>query len=425
MTDVSSILVIGAGQAAAVAVAALRDQGYQGRVTVVGDEAHAPYERPPLSKDVLAALDTEEPGISVKEADFFSQRDIDLKLGRQVVSLDAEARQATLSDGTVIAYDRCLLATGGTARQLPGFPAQSPQVHYLRTLDDARRLRAALRASRRAVVIGGGFLGLEVASTARRMGVEVSIIETAARVLARAVPEAFSDWLQARVAASGARLYLGQAIAQASLGEAGQPARIILADGTTLDTDMIVVAVGLTPATGLAQQAGLKLDPVNAGIQVDAQCRSSDPFVYAAGDCTSQLRDGYPGPLRLESWQNANEQARIAACAMVGAPAEPAAYPWFWTDQFDCNVQMLGLPQPDLRYVTRGQPDPQGPAPKFIMLGMRDGRPCHALAVNAGGDLRALRPLLERALPVDAQRFTDESVAMRAFAKAALAEAAG
>src|SRR5690606_20021668 len=164
MNAVSSILVVGAGQAAAVAVATLRDQGYPGRITVVGDEAHAPYERPPLSKAVLAAVEAEEPGISVKEEDFFSSRDIDLRLGTEVVSLDPASGQAVLSDGSTVAYDRCLLATGGTARQLPGLSPDAPQVHYLRTLDDARRLRNALRKARSAVIIGAGFLGLEIAS---------------------------------------------------------------------------------------------------------------------------------------------------------------------------------------------------------------------------------------------------------------------
>ena len=425
MTHVSSILVVGAGQAAAVAVAALRDQGYQGQITVIGNEAHAPYERPPLSKAVLASVQADEPVIAIKEADFFIARNVDLRLGLEATSLDASKRQATLSDGSVLQYDRCLIATGGNARVLAGLPASSAHIHYLRTLDDARALRTKLAKCRHAVIIGGGFLGLEIASTARALGIKVSVIETAGRVLARAVPQAFSSWLQTRATRSGATLYMGQSITAINIPENAEAfASILLADGTELNADAIIVAVGLTPNTSLAQHANLHIDPANGGISVDNLCRTSDPHIYAAGDCTSQSRPGYPGTLRLESWQNANEQARVAASAMLDQDTAAPAYPWFWTDQFDCNVQMLGLPQPDLVYVTRGNADPDNPAPKFVMLGLRDGTPYHALAVNAAGDLRALRPLLERSLPIDSSRFADESITLREFAKATVAAAA-
>lgn len=421
MSDVSSILIVGAGQAAAVAVATLRDQGYEGGITVVGDEAHAPYERPPLSKAVLAAVEAEEPSINVKEEDFFPARGIDLRLGTTVMSLDSSAREAKLSDGSVISYDRCLLATGGTARALPGLSPESPQVHYLRTLDDARRLRTSLRKAGSAIIIGGGFLGLEIASTARGMGVETAIVETAPRVLGRVVPEAFSTWLQARVAASGATLYLGQSITDLQLPD--HAVRITLSNGSTLEAAVVVVAVGLTPTTELARSAGLQLNSANGGIEVDALCRSSNEHIFAAGDCTSRHHEGH-GSLRLESWQNANEQARIAACAMLGIDTPAAAFPWFWTDQFDCNIQMLGLPQSGLNYIVRGSMSPDEAAPKFIMLGLQDSIPRHALAVNAGGDLRALRTVLEKGLPVDADGFSDTSITMKAYAKALLTSAA-
>lgn len=425
MTTVSSILVAGAGQAAAVAVAALRDQGYGGRIAVVGDEAHAPYERPPLSKSVLAAVGAPEPAISVKDPDFFASQQVDLRLGTQITAIDPAARQATLSDGARLDYDYCLLATGGAARTLPAFPPSSPAVCYLRTLDDARALRGRLQPGTHIVVIGGGFLGLEIASTARSLGVEVSIVETAPRVLARVVPEAFSNWLQKRVELSGAKLHIGQTIADVQLSGSAQAASTIaLSNGVQLEARLAAVAVGLSPNTQLARDAGLQIDAATGGILVDEHCRSSDPHIYAAGDCTSQIRTGWTAPLRLESWQNANEQARIAACAMAGRDTAAAAYPWFWTDQFDCNIQMLGLPQDGLEYIVRGSMDPAQAAPRFIMLGLLQGRPRHALAVNAGADLRALRPLLENALPIDPTRFCDEAVTVRAFAKAAQASAA-
>ncbi len=424
MSAISSVLIVGAGQAAAVAAAALRDHGYTGAICIVGDELHAPYERPPLSKKILAAVASDEPAIHIKDADFFAHNNIDLRLGVQVVELNVAARQAVLSDGSSLSFDRCLLATGGAARLLPQLPPSSPFVHYLRTLDDAKRLRSSLARSERTVIIGGGFLGLEIASTARAMGVQTTVIETADRVLARAVPEAFSNWLQERVTRLGVALHLGQPIQDIQLPDNDVSlATITLANGVALHADTIVIAIGLTPNTAVAQAAGLELDPNNAGIVVDEQCRTSAAGIYAAGDCTSQKRDGQATTIRLESWQNANEQARIAAAALLGQPVAPAALPWFWTDQFGCNIQMLGLPQAGLHYIVRGDNDPQSEAPNFMMLGLRDGKPHHALAVNAGGDLRAMRPILERTLPINPDEFTHTATTVRAFAKAVVAKA--
>jgi len=421
MSAVSSILVVGAGQTSAVAVATLRDSGYEGRITVVGDEAHAPYERPPLSKAVLAAVNAEEPNISIKERDFFSDQNIDLRLGTRVLALDTHTRTAHLSDGSSVVYDRCLLATGGKARRLRNLPEEANQVHYLRTLDDARRLRTALQQARNALIVGGGFLGLETASTACDMGVKVAVIDTAPLLMARSVPSAFSKWLQARIETTGTQLYLGTSIANVQLP--GNAVHIALDDGTNLEADLVVVAVGLTPNTELARDSGLKLNPLNGGIEVDAYCRSSVDDIFAAGDCTSQ-RDADQNAFRLESWQNANEQARVAAHSMLGIETRPPAYPWFWTDQFNCNVQILGLPQPGLDYVIRGDMDPAASMPKFIMLGLRNSIPHHALAVNAGGDLRALRPLLEKRIPIDPAGFCDTSVSVKAYSKALLTSVA-
>lgn len=421
MRALSSILVVGAGQAAATAVSTLRDQGYAGRITMVGEEAHAPYERPPLSKAVLAAVETQEPRLAVFDDAFYATRDVELRQGTCVVALDPSSRRATLDDGAVLSYDRCLLATGGIARRLPHLPDEAPQVHYLRTLDDARKLRGALRTARSMIIIGGGFLGLEIASTAHGLGLSVTVVESAPRVLGRAVPEEFSSWLQAHARATGVALHLGQAIDRIQLTDNG--VTMTLADGTLLTAELLVVSIGMNPATALARNAGLAIHSGNGGIQVDARCRSSDPTIFAAGDCASQEREGH-GALRLESWQNANEQARLAAHAMLDQDTTPAAYPWFWTDQFGLNVQMLGLPQAGLRYVMRGNHDPEATDPKFIMLGLEGSIPRHALAVNAGGDLRALRPALERGLATNVAGFCDTSISMKATVKALLAQTA-
>jgi len=421
VTSVSSILIIGAGQAAAVAATTLRKLGFSGTLTIVGNEPHAPYERPPLSKDALACGDDQEPPIHLREPAYFSENGIDLRLGCEVTALDPERRRATLADGSMLEYDRCLIATGGQARPLPGLEGTFPSLHYLRTLDDARALRSSLRSTPRLIVLGGGFLGLEIASTASRQGVQVTVAEAAPRLLARAVPEEFSDWLQDRVAQAGVTLHLGQAVTRVDLPAAGQGcATVALSDGQVLKAELLVAAIGMEPATRLARDAGLRLD-ANGGIAVDEACRSSDPHIYAAGDCASQRRAGQADAMRLESWQNANEQARIAAGAMLGQASEPPAYPWFWTDQFDCNIQMLGLPAPGLTYHVRANATSSDAPPRLLMLGVRDGRACHAIAVNAGGDLRALRPVLERNLPIDVNRFLDDNISLRELAKSTLA----
>ncbi|MGX9911998.1 NAD(P)/FAD-dependent oxidoreductase [Bordetella bronchiseptica] len=412
MDEIQSIVIVGAGQAGAVAAASLRQLGYRGGLTLIGQEAHPPYERPPLSKAVLQGTATHAEA-AVHPAGFYAENDIALLTETAVAALDPIARTVRLADGRTLPYDRCLLATGGHARELPALPRGRAGVHYIRTLNDALDLRAALRPGVRAAVIGGGFLGLEVASTARELGAEVTVIENGSRLLERALPAIVSDWLAERVRASGVDLRLGGAIA--AIGD-GPPYAITLADGTQVNADLIVVSIGLAPEVTLARQAGLPLDD-NGGICVDAQTRTADPHVYAAGDCASQPRACLGTAARFESWQNANEQARAAAAAMLGLAPAAEPYPWFWTDQYGCNIQILGLPQPGLRYVCRPQTDPQA-APRVLWIGLRDGVPCHGIAVNAGGDLRQLRVLFERGIPVDPHRLADPAEALKPLVKA-------
>lgn len=417
-----TFLIVGGGQAAAVAASTLRDQGFEGKLIVVGTEAHAPYERPPLSKDVLAALPDNEPVVNVKPVDFYNSASIDLRLGLTIEKLDPQAHVAYLSDGSQVTFDKCLLATGGTARFIKAFPQEAPGVFYLRTLDDAHALRSALKHSKHLAVVGGGFLGLEVASTAYQMGVAVSVIEATDRVLSRVAPAAFSEWLQQRVSHVGLNLHLGQTPTsiQPATG-VKSPWHIRLHDDHEIVADTVVVSVGLTANSSLAKTAGLIIDANNNSIMVNDQCQTSHPDIYAAGDCTSQIRGDNTTALRLESWQNANEQARIAATHMLGKDAGAPAYPWFWTDQFGCNIQMLGLPEPGLTYVTRGEADPKADSPKFIMLGLRNNIPRYGIAVNAGGDLRALRALFEKAVSINPDEFINTSITARAFAKSARA----
>ncbi|WP_454752775.1 NAD(P)/FAD-dependent oxidoreductase [Cupriavidus necator] len=421
MSQDAPILIVGAGQAGAMAAAELRRLGHGGRIVMAGGEAHAPYERPPLSKSVLA--DGAQDGkIGVHPAGFYAGQDIELRLGTTVTALDPARSVAHCAGGDAIRYATCLLATGGNARVLPALPPGTTHVHYLRTLDDATRLRDAMQRAGEVMVIGGGFLGLETASTAAGLGLKVTLIESADRLLGRAVPPELGTWLAQRVRAQGVGLRLDCGIAAFMPQADGVLLR--LADGTALHAPLVVVAIGLTPEVALGAAAGLALHPDNGGIQVDEQGRTSAAGIFAAGDCCSQYQPQFGNHMRLESWQSANEQARIAAAAMLGIPAEPAALPWFWTDQFGCNVQMLGAAHAATRYAWRGSAGSDAPSPKFMLLGTRHGRLCHAIAVNAGADLRPLRALFGHAVEGLLPRLCDDTLPLRQLVRDIAAQAA-
>jgi len=421
MTAAAPFLIVGAGQAGATAAAALRTLGHTGRIVLAGDEASLPYERPPLTKAVLADAGMDG-RIGIHPAGFHDAQSIELRLGAGVVAIDAARRLARFGDGSELAFSRCLIATGGRARTLPSLPPGTPHVHYVRTLADAQALRAAMAGLPSLCVLGGGFLGLEVAATARAAGLAVSVVEAAPRLLPRAVPPEFSAWLAGRAAAAGVALRLGRSCT--SIAAMADGVALAFDDGSTLHAPLLVVAIGQTPEVALARDCGLALHPHNGGIRIDAQCRTSAPDIYAAGDCASQVQPLAGEELRLESWQSANEQARIAAAAMLGVPTEVAATPWFWSDQFGCNIQMLGLPGAATTYHLRGEAAIDG-TPKFMLLGLdANHRLGYAIAVNAGGDLRPLRALVGQRIPCDPAQLRDVSIPPRQLVRDALSAAA-
>lgn len=396
-TDRAPILIVGAGQAGATAAMSLRQQGCAAPIVVCGAEAHAPYERPPLSKPVSGDGEAHD-AIGIHAPALYADHSIDMRLGKAVVAIDPHRMSARCADGATLSFSTCLVATGGRARSLAALPIGTPGVHHVRTLDDARALRAGLDSPGpgpdRVLVIGGGFLGLEIASTARDAGHRVLMVETAPRLLERAVPPVFSAWLAERARATGIELRLGAVIGQ--LSTAVGLTRLSLAGGEHVEAAHTVVAIGLVPEVALARDAGLAIDPNDGGIVVDAQCQTSCPGIYAAGDCASQMRPFFGRQMRIESWQNANDQAQVAAAAILGRPPLPPTVPWFWTDQLGWNIQMFGAFDPALDYRLRGAPPPHGEAGKFMLLGSRNGSLRHAIAVNAGGDLRQLKGLFER-----------------------------
>lgn len=413
-------LIIGAGQAGATAAAALRDFGYQDQILIVGSEQPLPYERPPLSKAMLSGSGSAG-DIQVHPTGFHEEKSIETMLGVEVSSLNVHGHTALLKNGKTITWQHCVIATGGKARTIAGLTPGTGRIHYLRTIADALRLREEMRQYRSILIVGGGFLGLEVASTARSMGLSATVLESADRVLGRAIPSDMSSWLRQSVIAAGVDLRLNARCESFDVRADG--VSIDLASGETLSADMIVVAVGLEPEVGIASRAGLSIHSGNGGICVDEHCMTSTPRVYAAGDCSSQTHPFIGFEIRLESWQNANEQARLAAAAIAGVPTAPLTAPWFWSDQFGNNLQILGMPVAGLRYHRRGDFSSPDEAPKFMLLGVNEaGQILHAIALNAGGDLRQLKPVVDSKTPCDPISLCDATAPLRPLVRAALAQ---
>ncbi len=329
-------VILGAGECGARAAFALREKGFDGEITLVGSEPHAPYERPPLSKAGLAG-NVDPKFIAAPQT--YEAGNIRLMTGVTATGLDAAAHAVTLSDGDRLSYDQLLLATGASARAFPNAPGDSRHIRSLRTHHDAVTLRAVLQPGKRLAVIGGGFIGLEVAATARRLGADVVLLEGLERVLKRGVPEDVAHLVAERHRAEGVDLRCGVSIE--SLTERDGKAVIRLSNDEVIEADLALVGIGARPNTELADAAGLAIDN---GIAVDDRLRTSAADIFAAGDCCSFPLAIYGGRrVRLESWRNAQEQGTLAAANMLGADEPVSAVPWFWSDQYEMTLQITGL----------------------------------------------------------------------------------
>lgn len=329
-------VIIGAGECGARAAFALREKGFDGEITLVGSERYAPYERPPLSKAALSG-GVDPKFIAAHET--YAAGNIRLLTGVTATGLDAEAHSITLSDGSHLTFDRLLLATGASARSFPNAPAEGRHIRSLRTHNDALTLRGMLQPGKRLAVIGGGFIGLEVAASARKLGADVVLIEGLERVLKRGVPEDIARLVAERHRAEGVDLRCGASIE--ALSEQEGKAVIRLSPDETIEADLALVGIGARPNVELAEAAGLVIDN---GVAVDDRLRTSAPDIFAAGDCCSFPLAIYGGRrVRLESWRNAQEQGTLAAANMLGADTPISAVPWFWSDQYDMVLQIAGL----------------------------------------------------------------------------------
>jgi len=398
------IVIIGAGQAGVQAAATLRAEGFAGSLTLVGDEPFPPYQRPPLSKAYLAG-DFARERLFLKPDSFYTETACDLRLGVPAQSIDRAAKTVRLSDSTALAYDRLLLTTGSRVRKLPIPGADLRGVYYLRGIADVDALRQEFQPGARLAVVGGGYIGLEVAAVAAKHGLKVTVIEAERRLMARTASPQLSAFYEAEHHAHGVQFQFG-AMAACFEGEAKVEA--VRTDLGRSLADFVLAGVGIVPNCELALAAGLACDN---GIAVDEFGATSDPEIFAAGDCTSH--PGFAGErIRLESVQNAIDQAKHAALAMLGKGAPYREVPWFWSDQYDLKLQIAGLAHPGDVKIVRGNPASR----KFSVFHLREGLVAAVEAVNAAPDYIAGRKLIAARARVAPERIADTNVPAKLLA---------
>jgi len=394
------ILIIGAGQAGMQIADSLRQEGYEGRVLMIGEEAYPPYQRPPLSKDFLAGTVTQEQ-LLLRAPDVLERKKIELHTHARVVKIDASAQRVELSDGTQLDYAKLALTTGCRARPLPVAGADLQNVLTLRTLDDTKTLAAALAQAQNIVVIGGGFIGLELAATARGMGKQVTLLEGADRLMARAVSPIISSYFRDYHQAQGVRIIL-QAQVQEISGEAGKANGVTTKDGHSYPADLVIVGIGIVPNSELAQDIGLEC---HNGIIVDVYSRTSNSDIVAAGDCTVRKGSAPDQWLRLESVQNAVEQGKSAAASLLGRERAFTAAPWFWSDQYEVKLQMAGLSAGYDQTALRGTIE----SGSFSVFYFRDGKLLGADSVNQPKEHMATRRMLDKGVSPSPEQVQDLS----------------
>lgn len=392
-----SVVIVGAGHAGFQLATSLRQAGFSEPIHLINDEAHLPYQRPPLSKAYLKGSGGPET-LMFRPLKFYADQTIDLVYDR-VVAVDPQARKIVLHSGASLDYGHLVFATGARNRMLDIPNANLPSVRYLRILDDSEALRGLIADAKRVVVIGAGFIGLEFAATARIKGLEVDVLELGTRVMARAVTAEISDYFQQQHAASGVRIHLGvQATGIAADGD--KVTGVTLSDGHHIDADLVVVGVGVLPNVELAAEAGLK---VASGIIVDEYLLTSDPHISAIGDCALFASPRFGGTLRLESVQNATDQARCVAARLSGDVKVYDGQPWFWSDQGDDKLQIAGLTTGYDQVVLRGDAAQKA----FSAFCYKEGKLVGIESVNKAGDHMFGRRLLAAGRSIDPEKAAD------------------
>jgi 3-phenylpropionate/trans-cinnamate dioxygenase ferredoxin reductase component len=411
MTANTAFLIVGASLAGAKAAEALRDQGFNGPVVLIGEETERPYERPPLSKGYLLGT-AERETVFVHPQQWYSEHDIDLRLGVTVTGVDAAGHQVRLADDSTLDYAKLLLATGSSPRHLSVPGADLDGVHYLRRVEDSDQLKAAFRSGSRIVVIGAGWIGLETAAAARAADAEVTVLESAElpllRVLGREVAEIFAGLHREH----GVDLRFGVQVAEIT-GSDGRVSGVQLADGSHIAADAIIVGVGITPNSQLAVSAGLEVDN---GILVDAQLRSSSPDIYAAGDVANAYHPLLGKHVRVEHWANALNQPQTAAATMLGQDLAYDRVPYFYTDQYDLGMEYAGYVEPGNydEVVFRGDVAQR----EFIAFWLAGGRVLAGMNVNIWDVNDGIQALVRAGKPVPVSRLADPRVPLEDLAGA-------
>jgi 3-phenylpropionate/trans-cinnamate dioxygenase ferredoxin reductase subunit len=403
MSTTRRMVVVGGGTAGGAAVAELRHHGFDGAITLVCGENTEPYERPPLSKEFLLGVPTTDGALP--PPGWYEQHDIDLRLGTLATEIDPRTGSVTLSDGSSVGYDRLLIATGVRPRVLPGMDGD--QVLYLRTIDDAVRLREQIRAAGHVAVLGGGFIGCEVAAAAIRLGKQATILEALPSLLHRALPPDLGDVVADIHAAEGVDVRTGQHVT--GIRHLAGSVTVLTTAGE-LECDLLVVGVGTVPDTRLAEQAGLA---VSNGIEVDAYCATSVPGIYAAGDVAIQHLPGHAGPVRVEHHDSAIRQGRAAARHMLGLGEPFADVPWFWSDQYEHTIQSAGLCDTAASYVLRGSLTERS----FSAFWLDGNRIRSVISLNRPRDVIEARRLIAAGHPVTAAHLSDDTIPLKRLAR--------
>jgi 3-phenylpropionate/trans-cinnamate dioxygenase ferredoxin reductase component len=395
------VVIVGAGLAGMAAASELRGLGWDGSIALVGAEDHLPYERPPLSKGVLSGeRDTES--LSPLGAAWYEEQGVHLFLGRPAERLDVVAREVVLSDGEKLAFDALLLATGGSPRRLPHTP--SGRVHYLRTIEDAASLRADVRRGGHLIVVGGGFIGCEVAASARALDSEVTMVEALGSPLERVLGPRLGRVFERIHRDEGVTLRMHESVV--AMEDRQERVLVTTTSGARLEGDAALVGIGILPDVRLALDAGLA---VGDGVLVDEYCRTSGPGVYAAGDLASHLHPLFNRRLRVEHYDNALKQGAAAGASMLGASSPYVDPHWFWSDQYGCNLQTVGLPLAGDQTIERGRPEERD----GIVFSLAEGVLVGAVGLNRGRDVRRARKLIAARARPPLDLLIDEDVDLR------------
>lgn len=398
------VVIVGGGHGGAQAAIALRTQGFSGSIAIVGREDEPPYERPPLSKEYLAQEKPFE-RLYLRPREYWADKQVELLLGREVTAVDPAARQLTCADGSALTYGELIWAAGGDPRQLSCPGSDLAGIHYVRTRADVDALMAELPQVTRAVVIGGGYIGLEAAAVLSKLGKQVTLLEALPRVLARVAGEDLSRFYEAEHRAHGVDLRTGMAV-EGIEGE-GRVSGVKLADGSVIPADVVIVGIGIIPSIGVLLTAGAV---GGNGVDIDAQCRTSLPHVFAIGDCAAHANGFADGAvIRLESVQNANDMATVAAKIITGQEASYGATPWFWSNQYDLKLQTVGLSTGHDVTVLRGDPDTRS----FSVIYLKGGKVIALDSVNCAKDFAQGRKLVEQRVAADPAALADTAIPLK------------